>query len=1283
VARSSDFSLAGLLRIFGNERALDHQLSHIARVLKPGPVRSGLERLTADREIPLREFLGSPSLHSQVRVPEAQLVNELLLYLHRPLQPAPRVDEALTFLELAEQLDGSALAETPLMEALASVRVDMRVRQRLFAIATRRPSSVIDFLHDADEDDDWSDEEYRTTVKAFSRWIEEHDRARVPAGPAARAPQPTAHRTRGAVLSLAAELGIPDLEDWQLGQLMDGQAFAPPSTVSVAAGSNPADLERRLKAFASRVATARSAKPPSAGPVSTPAVAVLQAAAREERVRLAASWPFTLCHSRVVTDLTGSQLRVAVTPYGATRQARVTLTIPSWHERRQLDCTCSRTACVHRIAVLDLLAFKVSTDAELEATLATGLRPEWERLLDVLSVAPPVRAQERGVLSFELDGRSVGCRFHVIGKRGVPSKSGRAVDPGAVLDKLEGADRRLAEKFALVRAHGANDSSLGEALLQLEGHARVFWDDEREPSTVARVEASLRVEQTTAGYRLVFHANELPLSRELPTWRCATGRVGVLKAGPGKLLLVHLSDVYLSLFSATAKLGTELPREAAPRLAQVLPELETNALVELPDDLRGDERPPQCRPVVRVQPSGTGLALAIRVMPLEGGPVFVPGHGVGVSASFDGQRRSFTRRAFEQELAEANSLAATLGLDPGVSLEPSTWALDRGEASIEVLRRLTGSGVEVEWTAPKVTFTREFRLDELRLAVTKKRDWFGLDGALTADDRRVSLAVLLEAARHRRRFVKLGEADYAQLSDELLEALNPIAMLALEGKDPELTVGTLPLIDALAPRLASFDAAAEWRGLMTKLEHSRKASFPLPRGLKATLREYQTEGYEWAMRLSQWCSGALLADDMGLGKTLQALGLLLARAKLGPALVVAPSSVLHTWRTEAERFAPSLKLHSYEDGERELERRGPGTVTIVSWSLFARDAESFERAHFATAVFDEAQAMKNAATQRAKAAHALNADFRLALSGTPIENHVGELWSLFRAVMPLVLGSEDSFRLRFASGTKDAQKALAALVRPFILRRTKGAVAQELPPRTDVDLFVPLSAQERALYDDVRLNALSNLGGELVETKRFDVLAALTRLRLAACHPRLVDAGWAGPTSKLDRLLDLLRSLIDGGHRVLVFSQFTQHLALVMAALKREGITFSSLDGQVPSAERQRRVELFQRGKGGDVFLISLKAGGTGLTLTAADYVVHLDPWWNPAVEDQASDRAHRIGQTRPVTVYRLIAEGTVEQQILSLHRDKRELADALLAGTDTVGKLSTTQLAELIRGVS
>ena len=339
---------------------------------------------------------------------------------------------------------------------------------------------------------------------------------------------------------------------------------------------------------------------------------------------------------------------------------------------------------------------------------------------------------------------------------------------------------------------------------------------------------------------------------------------------------------------------------------------------------------------------------------------------------------------------------------------------------------------------------------------------------------------------------------------------------------------------------------------------------------------------------------------------------------------------------------------------------------------------------FDTLVVDEAQALKNPSTQRAKAARRLQAAFRIALSGTPFENHLGELWSLFSIVFPGLLGSWDQFRERYALPIErdkdpEARAALSRVIRPFLLRRTKGDVARELPARTEIALTIPLSDGEAALYEQVRLAAIAKLDKALpelgVNEQRIQILAELTRLRLAACHPRLHDPESAVPSSKLERLLELLEELRAEGHRALVFSQFVGHLTLVRAALDAAGISYQYLDGATPAATRGARVAAFQAGDG-DVFLISLKAGGTGLNLTAADYVIHLDPWWNPAVEDQASDRAHRIGQTRPVTIYRLVAADTIEAKILELHAAKRDLAAAVLDGTD--GALRTTS-AELL----
>jgi SNF2 family DNA or RNA helicase len=421
----------------------------------------------------------------------------------------------------------------------------------------------------------------------------------------------------------------------------------------------------------------------------------------------------------------------------------------------------------------------------------------------------------------------------------------------------------------------------------------------------------------------------------------------------------------------------------------------------------------------------------------------------------------------------------------------------------------------------------------------------------------------------------------------------------------------------------------------------------------------------------------------------QAIALLLDRARLGPALVVAPTSVCFNWVDELARFAPTLRPIVYaEAADRAacVAALGKRDVLITSYSLVVRDAERLRGRTFATLVLDEAQAVKNAQTHRARAARSLRAEFRVALSGTPLENHLGELWSLFATVFPGLLGSWDQFRDRFASPIErnqdpEARAALARVIRPFLLRRTKQEVARELPARTEIVVPIALSEQERALYEDARLAAVAELAdmkGLRDEQRRFQVLAALTRLRLLASHPRLHDRSSPVASSKLRRLIELVSELRAEGHRALVFSQFTSHLALVREALTEAGIATLYLDGATPAAQRRRTVQAFQAGEA-DAFLISLTAGGTGLNLTAADYVFHLDPWWNPAVEDQATDRAHRIGQDRPVTVYRLIARGTIEDKILALHADKRALIAGVLEGTSAAARLTTRDLLALI----
>ena len=402
--------------------------------------------------------------------------------------------------------------------------------------------------------------------------------------------------------------------------------------------------------------------------------------------------------------------------------------------------------------------------------------------------------------------------------------------------------------------------------------------------------------------------------------------------------------------------------------------------------------------------------------------------------------------------------------------------------------------------------------------------------------------------------------------------------------------------------------------------------------------------------------------------------------------MVAPTSVCGNWAAEIGRFAPGLRpIRFAETGDRDeaIGGLGPGDALIVSYGLLAREQERLAAVPWAMAILDEAQQIKNADTRRAEASRRLKAGFRLALTGTPVENNLDELWSLFAFVNPGLLGGREKFARRFVTpiardNDARAKAALRALIRPFLLRRTKAQVLAELPPRTEQTLLVEQEPEERAFYEALRRRALERLEEVGAERTRIHILAEITRLRQACCHPRLAAPDCGVGSAKLEAFLDLVERLGEGRHRALVFSQFVGHLDLVRAALDAKGVAYQYLDGATPAAEREKRVAAFQAGAG-ELFLISLKAGGIGLNLTAADYVIHLDPWWNPAVENQASDRAHRIGQQRPVTIYRLIAKGSIEERIVALHRQKRDLADALLEGADASARLSEEDLIGLI----
>lgn len=452
----------------------------------------------------------------------------------------------------------------------------------------------------------------------------------------------------------------------------------------------------------------------------------------------------------------------------------------------------------------------------------------------------------------------------------------------------------------------------------------------------------------------------------------------------------------------------------------------------------------------------------------------------------------------------------------------------------------------------------------------------------------------------------------------------------------------------------------------------------LPSDLTATLRDYQTRGVDWLAFLRGAGLGAVLADDMGLGKTLQTICAL--PAKPARALVVCPKSVVYNWKEEIARFRPGLSVAVYHGAKRSLDRTAE--VTLTTYAVLRIDAEKLAAEAWDTIVLDEAQAIKNESSQTTRAAFELRAPFRVALSGTPVENRLEELWSIMRFANPGLLGGLSSFQDRYSSpianGDRAAAERLRAKIRPVVLRRMKRDVLKELPPRTDAVLHVELEDEERVVYDAVRAAARKELADKLAAGAGvLAALEALLRLRQAACHPALVPGQSAMTSSKIERLLAAIEEAVLDGHKVLVFSQWTSLLDLVEPHLDTAGVKFTRLDGS--TRDRGAVVNEFQAETGPPVLLASLKAGGTGLNLTAADHVFLLDPWWNPAAEDQAADRAHRIGQDRPVMVYRMVAKDTVEERLLALQDRKRALADVALGDAGGAAAITREELLALL----
>jgi superfamily II DNA or RNA helicase len=952
-----------------------------------------------------------------------------------------------------------------------------------------------------------------------------------------------------------------------------------------------------------------------------------------------------------------------------------------------------------------VLVFLVDTAADAAPIPVLRVRPTWLKRLPGGGLGEPLPFAA-GALSARDWGPLLDDRQHELMARVLLMPG--AYHHGSHGYSLEGrrGERLLRDLLASQRCHfrrpAAPNLSLGEPQ-PVEWRWRVLSD------------GSQRLEAVSVAGRHVARAEGLWYVDE------AEARIGPLQCSPVALLAV---------LDAPA-LRPEHTAAVAARWSQLdqLDGLPAPILLDAPEVLR-----PEPLPVLRLMnlvlkrpveaPGRPYESMVYADFGFDYGGIVLPSESLSKRENrvLDGKPVTIERdiareREAGSRLRRAGLIAATLSRDAMIvssgRLRGSHYVvaggrLDRAEVLLDAVPTLRDAGFRIE-------FAPEFPLELLdapdewtaKLSGDGAGGWFDLELNVTVEGERIPLLpILLKAIADRslprdddgdgvwyapideRRRLPLPKERVRALVAPLIEWLDEAKPGRTKLKVPRSAITAVAELDDAGIALDA-RTRERLRTALAQLKPAADAPPPrVPEGFDAELRAYQQEGLRWLDFLAAAGIGGVLADDMGLGKTVQVLAHAWARrlAEPGgpPCLVVCPTSVLLNWREQAERFVPRMRLLALRGADREaLYPRIPDSdLVLTSYSLLARDREALARCAFDVAVFDEAQAIKNAKAKTAQAAREINARRKLAVTGTPLENHLGELWAQFDLVLPGLLGNERAFAKYYRTpiekhGDANQQARLNRRIAPFVLRRTKAEVAKELPPKTEIVQRVELEGRQRELYETLRL-AMHERVREAVAARGLAqsgivVIDALLKLRQVCCDPRLVKLERAAEieqSAKLDALLEMLEPLIADGRRILLFSQFTSMLDLIEQHLLEQHWRYVRLDGG--TVDREAPINRFSRG---DVplFLLSLKAGGTGLNLTAADTVIHYDPWWNPAAETQATDRAHRIGQDKPVFVYKLICAGTVEERIQALQQRKSELARAVLDG-GTTGSLDFAQ---------
>ncbi|MBN2423756.1 MAG: SNF2 helicase associated domain-containing protein [Calditrichaceae bacterium] len=647
-------------------------------------------------------------------------------------------------------------------------------------------------------------------------------------------------------------------------------------------------------------------------------------------------------------------------------------------------------------------------------------------------------------------------------------------------------------------------------------------------------------------------------------------------------------------------------------------------------------------------------------------------------------------RAEENHIREAVIDSGIVEDTPGLFYATFEDALDW---LFDGLPALAAAGFEVLGEESLVRFKVNRARASFGVNISSETDWFDIELNLEFEGVPVTLEELKKALKANKKFVKLRDGSLARLPEKLIEKFNYLINFGkMEDGNIRFANHHLSFIDRMLAEADHKELDTLSKDKLKKLDKFDKIkSYKLTEKFRGELRDYQKSGYDWLNFLQDFSFGGILADDMGLGKTIQALALIQKEIALKPKkhnLIVAPTSVIFNWMREIEKFTPDVEylIHYGTRRSKDLRRLKKFPLIITTYGHLRRDIVFLKEISFNYAILDESQNIKNPFSETSKAVRLLNAQNRLALTGTPVENNTMDLWAQFAFINPGLLGDQNFFKESFMRPIEKEQNvqvaaSLKRLIFPFILRRTKEDVAKELPPKVENVLYSPMNEKQEELYEQWKLSYRDSIFEE-IESKgfnksKFKVLEGLIKLRQIACHPRLVDPEFKETSGKFDALLEMVEEIISEKHKVLIFSQFVQMLQIVKKFFDGNNIQYSYLDGS--TKDRAAAVDKFQDNEKTRVFLISLKAGGTGLNLTAADYVIHYDPWWNPAVEMQATDRAYRIGQTKKVFAYKLISKDTVEEKILKLQNRKKDLVNSLITTEEAFFKsLSKEDILEL-----